>query len=99
MDPPSGGGQDLSRLPRGELFVAVSHFEKTLRAFVRRAPFRSFSVELVGGDRIEVDHPEALVFRAGVAVYISPEGYPVVFDHEGVSQFIGDKTPDKRNSK
>ncbi len=42
------------------------------------------------GDRFEVDHPAALVVRDGVAVYIGPGGVPVLFDHEGVSQFIGD---------
>ena len=31
-----------------------------------------------------------LVVRDGVAVYIGPGGVPVLFDHEGVSQFIGD---------
>jgi hypothetical protein len=74
-------------------------FERTLRALVKRAPFRPFTVELVSGDRIEVDHPEALVCRGGVAVYVSPEGYPSVFDHESVSQFIGEAAPAKRNGK
>jgi len=64
-------------------------FERTLRAFARRVPFRSFVVELVSGTRIEVDHPEALVFRGGVAVYIDPTGNPTLFDHEGVSQLTG----------
>jgi hypothetical protein len=76
-----------------------ANFERTLRALVRRAPFRPFTVELVSGDRIVVDHPEALVYRAGVAVYISPEGYPAVFDHEGVSQIIGQKSRHKPNGK
>jgi hypothetical protein len=65
------------------------HFERTLRAFAHRTPFRPFTVELVSGTRIEIDHPEALVFRGGLAVFISPEGVPVLFDHEGVSQFNG----------
>jgi hypothetical protein len=47
-------------------------------------------VALVDGDRFEVDHPDGLVVRDGVAVYIRPGGVPVLFDHEGVSQFIGD---------
>jgi len=49
-------------------------------------------VELVSGDRFQVDHPEALVLRAGVAVFISAAGAPIIFDHEGVSQVIGDAT-------
>jgi hypothetical protein len=51
---------------------------------------RPFTVALVNGDRFEVDHPDALVVRDGVAVYIGAGGVPVLFDHEGVGQFIGD---------
>jgi hypothetical protein len=47
-------------------------------------------VALVNGDRVEVDHPNALVVRDGVAIYVAAGGVPVIFDHEGVSQFIGD---------
>ena len=64
-------------------------FEKSLRALVRRRPFQPFTVELVSGDRFEVDHPEALVYRGGLAVYVTPEGVPTLFDYEGVSQLIG----------
>jgi hypothetical protein len=28
--------------------------------------------------------------RNGVAVYIAAGGVPIIFDHEGVNQFIGD---------
>jgi len=37
-----------------------------------------------------VDHPDALVVRDGVAIYVAPGGIPVLFDHEGVSQIVGD---------
>jgi hypothetical protein len=30
------------------------------------------------------------VVRDGVAVYVAAGGVPVIFDHEGVSQVIGD---------
>ena len=59
-------------------------------AFKGRTPFRPFTVALVNGDRFEVDHPDALVGRDGVAVYIGAGGVPVLFDHEGVSQVMGD---------
>jgi hypothetical protein len=68
--------------------MTSDHFERILRAFQRRAPFHSFTVELVSGDRIKVDHPEAMALRGGVAVYISPDGTPTFLDHEGVSQVI-----------
>ena len=68
----------------------TEHFDRTLNTFKRRSPFRPFTVALVNGDRFEVDYPDALVVRDGVAVFISAGGVPVLFDHEGVSQFIGD---------
>ena len=40
-------------------------FERALRGFSRRVPFRSFIVELVSGTRFTIEHPEALVFRGG----------------------------------
>ncbi|MFW6124869.1 MAG: hypothetical protein ACOC46_01865 [Pirellulales bacterium] len=52
-----------------------------------RRPFHPFAVELVSGDRVQVDHPEAVVLRSGVAVFVSAGGTPA-FDHEGVSQII-----------
>jgi hypothetical protein len=70
--------------------VQADTFDQTLNAFKNRRPFQPFTVALVDGDRFEVDHAGALVFGDGVAVYIRPGGAPVIFDHEGVSQFIGD---------
>ena len=75
--------------PRVKL-MDVNNFDNTLTAFRRRVPFRPFTVALVNGDRFEVDHADALVIRDGVAVYVAPGGVPVLFDHEGVSQVIGD---------
>jgi hypothetical protein len=40
----------------------------------------------VDGSDITVDHPEALVLRGGVAVYISAGGDPTLFDHRSVSR-------------
>jgi hypothetical protein len=65
-------------------------FDGTLRAFKHRTPFRPFTVAMVNGDRFEVDHPEALAVRDGVALFAAPGGVPVIFDHEGVSQIVGD---------
>jgi len=70
--------------------MEVKNFDETLNALKRLSPFRPFTVVLVNGDRFEVDFPNALVVRDGMAVYISAGGAPILFDHEGVSQFIGD---------
>ncbi len=64
-------------------------FERVLQASQRRAPFRPFLVEFVNGEHIAVDHPEALVLRGGVAVYVSSDGIPTLFDHESVSEVVG----------
>jgi hypothetical protein len=73
--------------------MTPDNFDRTLRAFQRRKPFRSFTVALVNGDRFEVDHPEALVLRGGVAVFVAANGTPTLFDHEGVSEFVGEPLP------
>ncbi|MCI0457230.1 MAG: hypothetical protein L0Z62_09655 [Gemmataceae bacterium] len=65
-------------------------FDSTLRTFKRRTPFRPFTVSLVNGERLEVDHPDALAVRDGVALFVGPGGVPTVFDHEGVARVIGD---------
>ena len=70
--------------------MTAEHFDRKLRAFQKRAPFKAFTVELVSGQRFQVDHPEALVLRDGVAVFVAKGGIPVIFDHEGVSQVLGE---------
>jgi hypothetical protein len=70
--------------------VDANNFDNALQAFRRRVPFRPFTVVLVNGDRFEVDHHEALVVRDGVAVFVGPGGVPVLFDHEGVAELVGD---------
>ena len=68
--------------------MTLDHFQTTIRAFQRRTPFKSYIVELVSGDRVHVDHPEALVIRGGVGVFVNSAGAPAIFDHEGVSQIL-----------
>ena len=65
-------------------------FDNTLRMLTQRRPFRPFTVAMVNGDRLEVDFPNAIAFRDGTALYIASGGVPAWFDHEGVSQVIGD---------
>jgi hypothetical protein len=65
-------------------------FDATIRTFKHRAPFRPFTVSLVNGERLEVDHPDAVVVRDGVAIFVGPGRIPSIFDHEGVAQVIGD---------
>ena len=70
--------------------MEANNFDQSLNALKRRNPYRPFTVALVNGDRFEVDFPDALVVRDGVAIFVSAGGIPIIFDHEGVSQFVGD---------
>jgi hypothetical protein len=69
--------------------MTSDNFANTLEGLRALRPFRVFTVELHGGRRFEVDHPEALVVRDGVAVFLAPGGVPIWFDHESVNQIIG----------
>ena len=68
----------------------IETFDATIRSFKNRTPFRPFTVSLVNGERLEVDHRDALVVRDGVAIFVAPGGIPAIFDHEGVAQVVGD---------
>ena len=85
----STGLLDDSRFSRHACKMQTEVFEASLRAFARRTPFQPFTVELTSGTRFQILHPEALAFNAGLAVYISPNGTPSMFDHESVSQLVG----------
>jgi hypothetical protein len=63
-------------------------FEAVLRAHQEAKPFHVFTVEMITGRRVEVDHPGAMFVRDGVAVFIGPGGVPHWFDHTSVNQII-----------
>lgn len=70
--------------------MTSEHFDRTLQAYQRRKPFTPFRVRFVSGEHVDVDHPEAIVIRGGVAVYLSPGGVPTLFDHQSVSEVVGE---------
>jgi hypothetical protein len=61
------------------------NFERILKAFTQRRPFKPFIVELASGARFTIDHAEALVHRGRAAMYIDREGNFTLFDNEGVT--------------
>ena len=65
-------------------------FDEALLGFKRRTPYQPFKIVTVSGDRYEIDHPEAILVRDGVALFKGPSGVIAIFDHEGVSQVVGD---------
>ncbi|MCI0683383.1 MAG: hypothetical protein L0Y71_14865 [Gemmataceae bacterium] len=67
-----------------------ANFERSLRRFTRRRPFRPFVVELTSGSQFFVQHPEALAFYNGIAVYLASEGDDYMyFDHHTVARVGG----------
>lgn len=77
--------------------MTADHFQRSLRAFSRRTPFRPFVVELVSSARVRIDHPDALALRGGMAVFVDPDGAPSFFDHESVSQGIDSNKSQRRS--
>jgi hypothetical protein len=65
-------------------------FTASIRSLRQRTPFRPFTVVTTGGGRYEVDHPEAILVRDGLALFAAPGNIPVIFDFDGVSEIIGD---------
>ena len=54
-------------------------------------PFQPFTVPLVNGDRFQVDHPEALVIRDGIAVFMALAACRIL-DHVTVSRIVSEFT-------
>ena len=79
--------------------LCTAELGTTLRTLARAEPFRPFAIELVSGTRFEVHHPEALAWSGGVAVYIPPDGGPIIFDDESVSQIVARVPRGKRGNK
>jgi hypothetical protein len=79
--------------------MLAQNFAKSLSGFHRRRPFKPFDVELVTGERIQVDHPEALAFRGeGIAVYIDLTGGFTLLDHESACS-LRDPADDTRRRR
>ena len=74
----------------GIAVVERDYFDRTLSTFQTQRPFRPFTVVLTSGDRLEIDHPEAVAHRNGRAVVFGPEGVMQIFDYLGVAQIVDD---------
>jgi hypothetical protein len=65
--------------------MEAAAFERSLRAFARRTPFRPFVIEFMSGTRLPIEHPEAVMIRGGAAVHIDKDNEFTLFDHNSVS--------------
>jgi hypothetical protein len=79
-------GQSQGREEREGTKMTAEHFEEVLDALTSRRPFKPFTVELHGGERIESDHPGAILWSTGNAIFRAPGGTLVFFDHDSVNK-------------
>lgn len=66
----------------------ADNFRNTMTELTEIRPFRIFTIELLNGRRIEVDHPRAVNFRDGTAVFLLPGGIPIIFDHQSLNSIV-----------
>ena len=64
-------------------------FADTLTTLWRLRPFRPFTVELLTGQRFEVDRANAMIYREGTAGFIGAGPTFQLFSHDSVTQIIG----------
>jgi hypothetical protein len=68
--------------------MTIDNFTLILRILTERKPFSAFTLEIFGGRLYEIDHPEAILVRNGIAVFAAPGSLPIWFDHESVNQIF-----------
>jgi hypothetical protein len=68
--------------------MTVEGFELVVNELLDANPFRIFTVQLKNDTLYEIDHPPALHFEHGVAVFTGPGGVKKVFDCDSVLQII-----------
>ena len=66
----------------------AENFRNALTELTEMRPFRIFTIELMNGRRLEVDHARAVTFRDGTAVLLLPGGIPIIFDHQSLNSII-----------
>jgi hypothetical protein len=66
--------------------MTADHFEEVLDALTSRRPFKPFTIDLHRGERIESDHPGAILWSTGNAIFRAPGGTLVFFDHDSVNK-------------
>ena len=70
--------------------VDAALFTETVNRLSRVHPFKPFTIRLNDGSHFEVDRPNSLTAREGLAVGFGPGNIPVWFDHEAVTKIVED---------
>jgi hypothetical protein len=68
--------------------MSEGSFNLLLRGFLRRRPWRSFTLEFINGTRVEVNHPEAVTRHDGFMNVASTTGTRCYFEYVSVVRFI-----------
>ena len=63
-------------------------FERAMRSFCKRQPFRPFFLELITRERMLVHHPEAVTHRGSLAVFVTPLAQYHLFDSSSVCRIL-----------
>jgi hypothetical protein len=64
------------------------NFDRAFQIFQRRKPWRPFTLELLTGSRIEIEHPEALTRYEDLVKHQSSTGLQSVFEYTSVVRFL-----------
>ncbi len=68
--------------------MSPNNFKRVFHAFKKRLPFRSFTLELINGQWVEVNHPEALSQQEDLVIFTNPGGTRSVFECGAVVRFV-----------
>ncbi|MBL8795318.1 MAG: hypothetical protein JNM56_15540 [Planctomycetia bacterium] len=69
--------------------MTPANFNRVVRRFNQRTPFHPFTLELLSGARLEVNHPEAMrVYRNGLIRVRSSSSVYSVFEVTEIVRFI-----------
>lgn len=63
-------------------------FVKALRVYCRRKPFRQFVLEFSNSAQLTIGHPESIVIRNDLVVYLAPNSLYQLFDASSVLRLI-----------
>ncbi len=70
--------------------------ESELRTRRWAVPKKPYVIELINGERIEIDDPEAVAFDGGAGGFINAQGEPIDFECEEIVR-IYDAVPELFN--
>ena len=68
--------------------MTSKQFDRAMRGFNQRRPFRRYWIELDRGSDFQITHPEAVRREEDLYVYRTPDGGHVVFAAESVTGLL-----------